>query len=122
MSTKLYRNRKRGVLFGVCAGLADYFGFDVTLTRIVVIIATMTAFPMIVLAYVLLAFLLPVKPDELDDPVREPLKRQVRSDPHYTLGSVRYRFRDLDARLQKLEKYVTSNRFQLDREFQQLKD
>jgi phage shock protein C len=46
----------------------------------------------------------------------------VRSSPHETLSSVRYRFRDLDARLQRLEKYVTSNRYRLDREFQQLKE
>jgi hypothetical protein len=37
------------------------------------------------------------------------------------LSSVRYRFRDLDVRLQRLEKYVTSNRFQLDSEFRRLK-
>ena len=37
------------------------------------------------------------------------------------LSSTRYRFRDLDTRLQRLEKYVTSNRFQLDREFRHLK-
>jgi phage shock protein C len=38
------------------------------------------------------------------------------------LSGVRYRFRDLDTRLQRLEKYVTSNRFNLDREFRHLKE
>jgi phage shock protein C len=38
------------------------------------------------------------------------------------LSSVRYRFRDLDSRLQRLEKYVTSSRFDLDSEFRRLKD
>jgi hypothetical protein len=38
------------------------------------------------------------------------------------LSSVRYRFRDLDSRLQRLEKYVTSSRFALDSEFRRLKD
>jgi phage shock protein C len=36
------------------------------------------------------------------------------------LSGVRYRFRDLDVRLQRLEKYVTSSRYKLDREFEQL--
>jgi phage shock protein C len=44
----------------------------------------------------------------------------VRSNPHSSLSGVRYRFRDLDVRLQRLEKYVTSSRYKLDREFQQL--
>ena len=43
-------------------------------------------------------------------------------DPHATLSSVRYRFRDLDSRLQRLERYVTSNRFRLDREFRELRE
>jgi phage shock protein C len=46
----------------------------------------------------------------------------VRAEPHATLSSVRHRFRDLDARLQRLEKYVTSERFRLDREFAGLKE
>jgi phage shock protein C len=50
------------------------------------------------------------------------LERRVRAEPHSTLSGVRHRFRDLDARLQRLEKYVTSERFRLDREFAGLKD
>ena len=46
----------------------------------------------------------------------------MRSSPHDTLASVRYRFRDLDVRLQRLEKYVTSNRYKLDREFEKLEE
>jgi phage shock protein C len=52
----------------------------------------------------------------------DPVERRVRSSPHDTLSGIRYRFRDLDIRLQRLEKYVTSNRYKLDREFQELKD
>ena len=52
----------------------------------------------------------------------DPVERQVRSSPHDTLANVRYRFRDLDARLQRLEKYVTSSRYKLDREFQKLEE
>ena len=50
----------------------------------------------------------------------DPVERQVRSNPHDTLSNVRYRFRDLDVRLQRLEKYVTSNRYKLEREFDKL--
>jgi phage shock protein C len=122
MSQRLYRNRTRSVIFGVCAGIADYFSFNLAATRVLVIIASFMFFPLIPFAYVLLGFLLPIKPAELENPATEPLTRKVRSDPHESIGNVRYRFRDLDMRLQRLEKYVTSKSFRLDREFQQLKD
>ena len=38
------------------------------------------------------------------------------------MSDVRSRFKSLDRRLARLEKYVTSSRYQLDREFDQLKD
>src|SRR5262249_215786 len=68
-----------------------------------------------------LGLMLPIKPYSETGDVHDPLQRQVRSDPHDMLSSVRYRFRDLDSRLPRLEKYVTSNRFQLDSQFRRLK-
>ena len=123
INRRLYRDRRRSMIFGVCAGLAEYFGFDLTVTRVLVALGAVFWFPLVCIVYVLLGFLLPCKPysspdrDEID-----PVERQVRTSPHDTLSSVRYRFRDLDSRLQRLEKYVTSNRYKLDREFQQLKE
>lgn len=120
---KLYRNPRRGVIFGVCAGIAEYFGFDVSITRIVVVVGALFALPMICGAYIVLAFLLPRR--EYTGTQRDyggPLEQQVRANPHDTLSSVRYRFRDLDLRLQQLEKYVTSSRYKLDREFRDLRD
>jgi len=120
---KLYRNPRRGVIFGVCAGIAEYFGFDLTVTRVVVAVGAFFAFPMICGAYVALAFLLPCKTyTGAERDTVDPVERQVRSSPHDTLASVRYRFRDLDARLQRLEKYVTSSRYKLDREFRKLEE
>lgn len=121
---RLYRNPRRGVLFGVCAGIADYFGFDVTVTRVLTVVAALFAFPMVCIAYLLLALLLPRRAyDASGDSDRlDPVQRHVRSDPHDMLSNIRYRARDLDARLARLEKYVTSNRFQLDREFRQLSE
>jgi phage shock protein C len=122
---RLYRNPRRGKVFGVCAGLAEYFGFDVTITRVLVVIGALFSGPIVSTAYVLLALLLPRKPYDgpgSEDVVYDPVQRKVRSDPHDMLSGVRYRFRDLDTRLQRLEKYVTSNRFNLDREFRHLKE
>jgi phage shock protein C len=120
---KLYRDPRRGMIFGVCAGIAEYFGFDVTVTRVVVAVVAFFSLPMVGAAYLLLGLLLPSRGYSVPerDP-SDPVGRQVRSSPHDTLANVRYRFRDLDVRLQHLEKYVTSNRYKLDREFRKLEE
>jgi phage shock protein C len=120
---KLYRSPRRGMIFGVCAGLAEYFGFDVTITRVIVAVSAFFAFPIICIIYLCLGLLLPVRAYSGPEPrERDPVERQVRANPHDTLANVRYRFRDLDVRLQRLEKYVTSNRYKLEREFRNLEE
>jgi phage shock protein C len=120
---RLYRNPRRGVLFGVCAGFADYFGFDLTVVRVLTVVGAFFSGPLVCIAYLLLGLMLPRRPyDGLEPDYADPVRRDVRADPHEILSSIRYRARDLDARLARLEKYVTSKRFQLDREFRQLKD
>ena len=123
---KLYRLPRRGMIFGVCAGLAEYFAFDVTVTRVIVAAGALFAFPIICVVYLLLGLLLPVRrysesESDYDNPAAREvrsIRRQVRSSPHETLASVRYRFRDLDVRLQRLGKYLTSSGYKLDREFE----
>lgn len=120
---RLYQDRERGVFLGVCAGLADFFGFDVTLVRLITAFGAFLFFPTVLICYFALALLLPKKPPEGDsDDYSQSLRRRVRTSPHSTLDNVRYRFGELDARLQRLEKYLTSNRFKLDQEFESLKD
>ena len=40
------RNRDRALVAGVCAGLADYFGFNLKVTRILAVIALLSAMPL----------------------------------------------------------------------------
>lgn len=52
-STGRFRlNRQRGKLMGVCAGMADYFGWDVTLVRVGWVAATLLGFGSLVLLYI----------------------------------------------------------------------
>jgi len=44
-------NKQRGKLMGVCAGIADYFGLDVTLVRVAWVIGTLIGFGSLVLIY-----------------------------------------------------------------------
>ncbi len=45
------RNRQRARLMGVCAGIADYFGLDLTLVRIAWVLGTVLGFGSLVLIY-----------------------------------------------------------------------
>lgn len=122
---RLFKDRENGMVAGVCAGIADYFGFDVTITRIIVVIGLFLFLPTTLVAYIVLALLLPTKPRlsaGIRDEAAATLQRSVRSAPHSTLDNIRHRFREVDARLQRMEKYLTSKRFELDREFESLKD
>lgn len=122
---RLYRDKENGKISGVCAGIADYFGFDLTLTRIVCVLGLLLFPPTVFFGYFVLAWLLPKKPYTPPgsvDPNLASLQRHVRSEPHGALSHVRYRFRELDKRLQRLEKYVTSESFKLDTEFRTLQE
>ena len=121
---RLYRDPSNGLILGVCAGLADYFGFDLTTTRVCVAVSLIFFMPATLLVYFGLALLLPKRRNGAGESGRAdtPVQRAVRAEPHGTLSNVNFRFRELEVRLQRLEKYVTSPRFQLDQEFESLKD
>ncbi len=59
MEKKLRRSRSQKMIAGVCAGLADYFGLDATLLRVVYALLTVfTAFAG-VLVYLILWLIIP---------------------------------------------------------------
>lgn len=117
---RLFRDKERGVCCGVCAGLADYFGFNVSVVRILTVIGCLM-FPIIIFIYICMCLLLPVKPQRLyRDHQDEKFWRSVRRSPSDTFSSVRHKFREMEARLERMERYVTSPRFKLDREFEDL--
>ena len=118
---RFYRNRDRAILGGVCAGFADYFGFNLRVTRILVVIAFFMAMPVTVLVYVATVLLVPSAPDQGRQAGYDPeFRRALRSSPSQTMSDVRRRFQSLDSRLARLERYVTSSRFNLDQEFRKL--
>jgi phage shock protein C len=119
---RFYRNADKAMVGGVCAGIADYFGFNLCVTRVIAIIAFFTM-PLTVIGYLALVLLTPsVSAKENPRPVDPAFHRAVRSSPSQTMSDVRSRFKSLDRRLARLEKYVTSSRYQLDKEFDRLKD
>lgn len=120
---RFYRDRRNGKVMGVCAGIADYFGWNVTVIRILAIIALFWFMPATLLVYFVLGFLLPVKPDKLYDwDTDDEYWRSVRRSAASTFSDLRHRFREFDMRMQRMETYVTSRQYDLDREFRDLED
>ncbi len=121
--TKFYLDKKNKKWLGVCAGIADYTGLDVTLVRIGAVVLTVLGQGMTVIAYVVAAWLAPNKPRELaqESPEQTKFWQGVRASPARTVRDVRSRFRDIDRRLADVETYVTSSNSQLAREIEQLR-
>ena len=58
---KLYKNRSNGIFLGVCSGLSQSLGIDVTILRLLVIFGTIFTGSLIFWIYLLLGFILPNK-------------------------------------------------------------
>ena len=120
MERGFYRNRDRALLGGVCAGLADYFGFNLRATRFLAFIAFLMAMPVTVLGYLAAVILIPARSTVGQRRGDPEFRRALRASPGQAASNVRRRFRSLDRRLARLEKVVTSSRYQLEREFRDL--
>lgn len=62
MEKKLYRSLTDKKLAGVCGGLAEYFGIDSTIVRLILVLAVLFA-GVGILAYIIAAIVMPVKPN-----------------------------------------------------------
>ena len=134
---QLYRDKKRGKIGGVCAGLAAYFGMQIWLVRILAITALLFMPQIVFFAYLIAVFLVPTREqlmrsreEELDDDVGVERAKQARFDEKLssrddamslntkrrTVRQFRDRFSKLDKRMQNLESYITSSQFELNKE------
>lgn len=121
---KLRRDTRNGKVAGVCAGIANHFGFDRTIVRLGWIASFFFLGPLSLFAYVIMAFI--VKPE--DGPVRssvhtredERFWRTFSVKPTATFSELKHRFRALDARVSDMERAVTSNEYGLKKAFRDL--
>ena len=85
-SRRFYRNRDRAMVGGVCAGLADYFGFNLKVTRILAVLSLIMATFVTLVAYFGMVLLVPAAPKASDGPQYDPeFRRAIRSAPRQTL-------------------------------------
>jgi len=122
--TKFYLDKREGKIMGVCAGLADYTGVDLTLVRVGVVLLTVFALgPVAVVAYLVLGWVANDKPREFydTDPAETKFWQKVRAKPGNSVRDVRARFRDIDRRLADVETHVTSHNSRLAAEIDALR-
>jgi len=121
---RLRRNKIDGVLGGVCSGIGDYCGVDPVIIRIIfVTLVIFTGLPLI--GYFILWIFVPS--DKRAPYVREyrearKARREAPENPSQTatFRDVKSKYRSLEARLQDLERSITSSEWQLRREFRDL--
>lgn len=121
--TRFYRDQRNGKVMGICAGIADYTGFDVSLVRICFIAAVFMSGGSILPVYFIAGFLTPKRPygivaENADD---KKFWQGVRASPARAASDIRSRFRDIDRRLADIESFVTSENRTLAREIEQLR-
>lgn len=120
--TKFYLDKQDGKVLGVCAGIADYTGIDVTMVRIGMVALTFFAGGMTVPVYFITAWIAPNRPYGLyDSPEDAKFWQGVRSNPSRSTAEVRSTFRDLDRRLADIETFYTSRNSRLADEIDSLR-
>lgn len=128
---RFYRDADRACLGGVCAGLARHFGLNLKVTRLLAVIAFFMAMPIAVIAYLAVVFLVPAashgekssraKRRESRRCRRRRRKEQAQPASGPSIAEeIDQRCKDMDERLIRLERLVTSRRFQLDQELSRL--
>lgn len=56
-SEKFHLDRTNGKIWGVCSGIANYFGIDATLVRIGFVLGTLVGFGSLILIYIAIALI-----------------------------------------------------------------
>ncbi len=149
---RLYRDPRRGKIFGVCAGLAEYFGLETWVVRVIAISLCVFLWgsPVIV-AYIIAALVMEKKPDpasaakagvslaeEIDALAAEddagPAPRGEQGDMkvqqvwrsgtggRQRLVDLEDIFSGMEHRVQHMEAFVTSGKYDLEKEFASIKD
>lgn len=116
---RLYRDKDNAILAGVCSGIAEYAGLNRKGVRLVTILLMLFPpfFAFIVISYIILAIVIPVKPEDLfENKEQAEFWRGVSNAPSDVFGALRHRFRELNRRLEKMEAFVTSREFEIDSE------
>jgi len=123
----LYRSPQGGKIAGVCAGIAEYLNSEVWLVRVIAVsIFLLGGSGVILVIYIAMWMILDIKPlvrqhDENYKDIEVKKKVWQAGEPaKQALFDVNRQFSTLEMRLQRLEKHVTSDTFDLKRQINNL--
>jgi phage shock protein C len=121
--TKFYLDKRHGKVMGVCAGIADYTGLDVTLVRIGLVAAIVLGAGAIIPVYFIAGWIANDQPREVADETKDQRKfwQGVRASPGQSARDIRGRMREIDRRLADIEQFVTTENRSLAREIEELR-
>ncbi|WP_404380247.1 PspC domain-containing protein [Caenispirillum salinarum] len=118
---RLYRDRREAWIAGIAAGMADYAGIDVRVVRVAWVLALIFFTPPAILAYLVMIFVIPAKPEDLyESDEQHELRRKVHLSPGDALREAWARMREAEDRLGRMEAAVLSEEFRLRRKFRDL--
>ncbi|MFB9134377.1 envelope stress response membrane protein PspC [Vibrio olivae] len=126
--TDLYRDPVNGKLSGVCAGLANFFGMEVWIVRILVISAFLLGGSfLVVLVYFAMTFMLEKTPPTYQKNIQAAREHTLKNKPWQSglgvselLSTLEQDFEQIEHRVKTMEAYVTSESFKVNREFKNL--
>lgn len=138
---RLYRNHKEGKVAGVCAGLAEHFGWEVWAVRIIFVTALIFAFWLTFVVYIAAWLVLDKKPaliERMDghQTYREETRFEQASDgrtievktrvweagkaPKEALKDLLQEFQAIEGKVCDMERCVTSSQYRLRQEINRL--
>lgn len=128
MNKTLYRDPVNGKIGGVCAGIADYFGFEIWLVRILTVTLFLMGFSFfIIIAYIAAVLIIDKMPPEEIKKTMQSHEHQIKTKPWQQGKSANQLLADAEAdtkkmeqQLAKIEAYVTSSKFELNQKFKNL--
>ena len=121
--TRFYIDKRHGKVMGVCAGIADYTGVDVTIVRIGLVAAIVLGAGALLPVYFIAGWIAEDQPREVAAETKDERKfgQGVRASPSQSARDIRGRMREIDRRLADIEQYVTTENRSLAREIEQLR-
>ena len=121
--TRFYKDKRSGKFMGVCAGIADYTGFDVMLVRILLVLGVIMGGGALIPIYLIAGWLSKDRPNELrdSDPEQQRFWQGVRQSPTRTARDIHSTLRSIDRRLADVETYTLNNNRSLAREIDELR-
>jgi phage shock protein C len=111
---KLWRIPEKGMVKGVCAGIAQYLDVPVKLVRLITVLAMIFGlFFFVMVAYIALTFILDPMPAGAEQGTAQPTSRDLLDEVDAELAAG-------EQRLRSMERYITSDTFTLRSRFRQL--